>query len=91
MKFLDSNYLYLLWAILPVAGLMGYGIRQHKIILGLFADSGVYPFILPGRHHKIKWIKLLLVLTALTLAVLPWPVPRLDFIGKRPARKGWIL
>ncbi len=88
MKFLDSNYLYLLWAILPVAGLMGYGIRQHKIILGLFADSGVYPFILPGRHHKIKWIKLLLVLTALTLAVFALAGPQAGFHWEETRQKG---
>jgi len=88
MKFLDSNYLYLLWAILPVAGLMGYGIRQHKIILGLFADSGVYPFIMPGLQHKIRWIKYILILLALILAVFALAGPQAGFRWEETRQKG---
>ncbi len=88
MKFINPNVLYLLWAIIPIAGLLGYGIRQRKIILGLFADSGVYPFILPGFQSKIRWIKSVLIMAALILAVFALAGPQLGFRWEETRQKG---
>ncbi|MCP4722582.1 MAG: VWA domain-containing protein, partial [Desulfobacteraceae bacterium] len=88
MKFLDPKILYLLWAIIPVAGLMVYGIRQRKIILALFADPGVYPFILPGFSNKIRWIKSVLILGALVLAVFALAGPQAGFRWEETRQKG---
>jgi Ca-activated chloride channel homolog len=88
MKFMDPDILYLLWAIFPVAGLMVHGIRQRKMILGLFADPGVYPFILPGFGMKIRWIKSVLILMALILAVFAMAGPQAGFRWEKTLQKG---
>jgi len=88
MKFLDPQILYLLWAIIPVAGLMVYGIRQRKIILALFADPGVYPFIMPGFSHGIRWIKSVLIIGALVLAVFALAGPQAGFRWEEIRQKG---
>ncbi len=88
MKFMDPDILYLLWAILPVAGLLGYGIRQRRIILGLFADPVVYPFILPGFGSKIRWIKSVLTLGAMVLAIFALAGPQAGFRWEKTHQKG---
>jgi len=88
MKFMDPDILYLLWAIVPVAGLMVHGIRQRKMILGLFADPGVYPYILPGFGLKLRWIKSFLILMALTLAIFALAGPQAGFRWEKIQEKG---
>jgi Ca-activated chloride channel homolog len=88
MKFLDAKLLYLLWAILPVAGLMGYGIRQRKIILCLFADPQAFPYLLPGFEPRIRWIKSLLILMALILAVFALAGPQAGFRWEKTHQRG---
>lgn len=88
MKFMDPDILYLLWAIFPIAGLMVHGIRQRKMILGLFADPRVYPFILPGFGLKTRWIKAVLILIALILAIFALAGPQAGFRWEKTHQKG---
>ncbi|MBU0970996.1 MAG: VWA domain-containing protein [Proteobacteria bacterium] len=88
MKFMDPTILYLLWAVIPVAALMVFGIRQRKKILALFADPGAYPFLLPGSYPNIRWIKCFLVLGALILAVFALAGPQAGFRWEKTHQKG---
>lgn len=82
------DILYLLWALFPVAGLMVHGIRQRKMILGRFADPGMYPYILPGFGFKIRWIKSFLILMALILAIFALAGPQAGFRWEKTQEKG---
>lgn len=88
MNFKDPGFLFLLWAILPVAGLLGFGIFRRKKILALFADPALYPSILPGFSMKISWIKAGLILGALVLAVIALAGPQAGFRWEETRQKG---
>ncbi len=88
MNFKDPGYLFLLWAVLPVAGLLWFGLFQRKKILALFADPALYPFILPGFTLKVSWIKAGLILGALVLAVLALAGPQAGFRWEETREKG---
>lgn len=88
MSFKDPGFLFLLWAILPVAGLLVFGIGQRKKILALFADPALYSFILPGFSMKVSWIKAGLILGALVLAVIALAGPQAGFRWEETRQKG---
>ncbi|WDP92806.1 MAG: VWA domain-containing protein [Desulfobacter sp.] len=88
MKFSHPPYLFLLWGVLPLIGLLVYGIRRHKKILSRFADPGMLPYILPGFTYTRKWIKACLVAAGLSLALVALAGPQAGFHWEKITQKG---
>ncbi|HCY88075.1 MAG TPA: hypothetical protein DHV36_23260 [Desulfobacteraceae bacterium] len=88
MKFTDPYLLFLLWGLIPLAGLLVYGIRRHKRILSGFADRGMFSHILPGLSYTRRWGKFVLVLAGFALAVTALAGPRYGFRWEKTTQKG---
>ncbi|MEH0018993.1 MAG: VWA domain-containing protein [Desulfobacter sp.] len=88
MKFTDTYLLFLLWGLLPLAGLLVYGIRRHKKILSGFARTGMFPHILPGLSYSRRWAKAVLIITGVALAVVALAGPRAGFRWEKTTQKG---
>ncbi|MCG8615471.1 MAG: VWA domain-containing protein [Desulfobacterales bacterium] len=88
MKLSDPYLLFLLWGLIPLAGLLVYGIRRHKRILSGFADAGMHSHILPGLSYTRRWVKLTLVLAGFALAVIALAGPRYGFRWEKTTQKG---
>lgn len=88
MKFTDTYLLFLLWGLLPLAGLLVYGIRRHKKILSGFARAGMFPHILPGLSYSRRWAKAVLIITGVALAVVALAGPRAGFRWEKTTQKG---
>jgi len=88
MKFSHPYLLFLLWAVLPVLGILIYGIYRHKKIIARFAHSSVYPYILPNFSYARKWIKAILVCLALCMALVALAGPKAGFRWEKTTLKG---
>ena len=88
MKFSHPHILFLLWGLLPLAGIMVYGIHRHRRILARFADPGVYAHILPGFTYTRRWIRIALALAAFCLALVALAGLQAGFRWEKTTQKG---
>ncbi|MCG8634262.1 MAG: VWA domain-containing protein [Desulfobacterales bacterium] len=88
MKFSDTHLLFLLWGLVPLAGILVFGIRRHKKVLSGFADTGMFTHILPGLSYTRRWVKAGLILAGFSLAVTAAAGPRAGFRWEKTTQKG---
>jgi len=88
MKFNHPNILFFLWGLLPLAGLLVYGISRHKKILARYADASMFDHILPGFSHGPKWVKAVLAVLATGFAVVALAGPLAGYRWEKTTQKG---
>jgi Ca-activated chloride channel family protein len=88
MKFANPYLLNLLWGIIPLVGLMVYGILKRKKILSAFAAVNMWSSIIPGLDHNRRWIKLILITMAFAFAIIALAQPQLGFKWEKTTQKG---
>jgi len=88
MKFANPYLLNLLWALLPLFGVMVYGIRRQKKILSKFAGADMFASIIPGFDPKRRWIKAILIITGIGFAIIALSKPQLGYKWEKTTQKG---
>ncbi|WP_462270951.1 VWA domain-containing protein [Desulfobacter sp.] len=88
MKFDHPHILFFLWGLLPLAGLLVYGIFRHKKILARYANASMFDHILPGFSHGPKWVKAVLAVLATGFAVVALAGPLAGYRWEKTTRKG---
>ncbi len=88
MKFDHPHILFFLWGLLPLAGLLVYGIFRHKKILARYAKASMFDHILPGFSHGPKWAKAVLALLATGFAVVALAGPLAGYRWEKTTQKG---
>jgi Ca-activated chloride channel homolog len=88
MHFTNPYLLNLLWILLPLSGIMVYGILRRKKILGLFARANILPVIAPKFDPKRSWYKAFLFLIAFAFAIIALAGPQMGFKWQKTTQKG---
>ncbi|CCK79708.1 VWA domain-containing protein [Desulfobacula toluolica] len=88
MKFAHPYLLNLLWTLIPVFGIMVYGILKRKKILSEFAGANMFSSIIPGFDPKRRWIKAVLILLASGFAIVALAGPQLGYRWEKTTQKG---
>ena len=88
MKFDHPHILFFLWGLLPLAGLLVYGIFRHKKILARYANASIFDHILPGFSYGPKWLKLILAVLATGFAVVALAGPLAGYRWEKTTQKG---
>ena len=88
MKFANPYLLNLLWALIPVFGIMVYGIRKRKKILSGFAKADMVSLIIPGFDPKRRWVKAVLITIGLGFSIVALAEPQLGYKWEKTTQKG---
>ena len=88
MQFIHPYLLNLLWALIPVFGIMVYGIRKRKKILFGFAGADMFPLIIPGFDPRRRWIKAILITVAFGFAIVALTGPQMGYKWEKTTQKG---
>jgi len=88
MKFANPYLLNLLWGLIPVFGIMVYGILKRKKILLGFAQLNMIPSIVPGFDPQKPWIKTGLIIMAFGFAVFALSLPQWGYRWEKTTQKG---
>ena len=88
MKFANPYLLNLLWGLIPVFGIMVYGILKRKKILLGFAGLNMISSIVPGFDPKRRWVKAILVIMAFGFAIFALSVPQWGYRWEKTTQKG---
>ena len=88
MKFTHPYLLNLLWALIPLFGIMAYGILERKKILSRFAEAGMFSSIIPGYDPSRQWIKAALTTLAAGCLVVSLAGPQWGYRWETVNEKG---
>lgn len=88
MKFDHPHILFFLWGLVPLAGLLVYGIFRHKKILAQYADASMFDHILPGFSLGPKWVKAVLAVLATGFAIVALAGPLAGYRWENTTQKG---
>ncbi|MCK5836427.1 MAG: VWA domain-containing protein [Desulfobacula sp.] len=88
MKFAHPYLLNLLWTLIPVLGIMIYGILTRKKILSGFAADSMFASIMPGFDPRRQWIKTGLILLASGFAMVALAGPQWGYRWEKTTQKG---
>lgn len=88
MKFVHPYLLNLLWALIPLTGIMVYGILKRKKILAGFAKKSMFSLIAPGFDSKRRWIKALLVILGSGFLIVALSGPQFGYRWEKTSQKG---
>ena len=88
MRFANPYLLNLLWALIPVFGIMVYGIRKRRKILSGYAGTGMLPSIIPGFDPGKRWIKAVLISMGFGFAIVALAGPQMGFKWEETTQKG---
>lgn len=88
MKFANPYLLNLFWGLIPVLGILSYGVLKRKKILLGFASADMLSLIVPGFDPKRRWIKISLVIVAFAFAIVALSGPRWGYKWEKTTQKG---
>ncbi|HKK91075.1 MAG TPA: VWA domain-containing protein [Desulfobacteraceae bacterium] len=88
MKFSHPEMLYLMWAVVLVLVVVGYGTGKRKRILGKFAASTMHGTILPRFSSRRRTVKSGFVLVAMVFVVIALAGPLAGFKWEKVQQKG---
>ena len=71
-----------------MAGVLVYGILQHKKIVSGYADPGMATQIIPGFTYAPKWVKASLAVVAMGFAVVALAGPLAGYRWEKTTQKG---
>jgi Ca-activated chloride channel family protein len=88
MKFAHPYLLNLLWTLIPLFGIMVYGIRTRKKILARFAGDGMFASVIPGFDPTRRWVKAVMITVAAGFAIVALAGPQMGFKWEKTKQKG---
>jgi len=88
MKFVHPYLLNVLWSLIPLSGIMVYGVLKRKKILAGFAKKNMFSAIIPGFDPKRRWIKFLLIVLASGFLILALSGPQFGYRWEKTSQKG---
>ncbi len=88
MHFANPYLLYWLWALLPLSGIMVYGIFRRNKILELFAKADILPVIAPKFDPRRFWLKAFLIVLAFGFVLIALAGPQMGFKWEKTSQKG---
>jgi len=88
MKFASPYLLNLLWGLIPVLGIMAYGILKRKKILARFAGTNMIASLVPGFDPQKRWIKTSLIIISFGFAIVALSVPQWGYRWEKTNQKG---
>lgn len=88
MNFVHLKYLFFIWAVPVFAFFYFYGARQRKKILSDFASNQGLKAIIPGVQARRRYLKAILILTAVLLTAIALAGPRYGYKWQKIERKG---
>ena len=88
MKFTHAQALFWLWALVPLAAVMVYGIRTRKQVLDGFVRLELQPGMVPGFSQVPHWIRFFLVLAGLGFALFALSGPQAGFKWEKTRQRG---
>ncbi len=88
MKFVHPQMLFWLWALLPVACVMVYGIKSRRKIIDRFVKPELLPRMVPGFSQAPAWIRSVLVLLGLGLCIFALAGPQAGFKWEKTRQRG---
>ncbi len=88
MKFAHPSLINLLWVLIPIFGIMIYGLRQRKKIINAFLETKMQKIMASGYDPKRRWIKSILIIVALGFAVIALAGPQMGFRWEKVEQKG---
>jgi Ca-activated chloride channel homolog len=88
MSFAKINFLYVIWVIPVLLGVIVYGSRRRQQILNEFsAVRGLLALVPQKRAHR-RWIKTVLILTAILLIAVSLAGPQYGYTWEKVEQKG---
>ena len=88
MRFTHAHMLFWLWALVPVAAVMAYGIRSRKKILNRFVEPALQSHMIPGFSLVPFWIRSVLVVLGLGLCLFALAGPQAGFKWEKTRQRG---
>ncbi len=88
MKFDAPRILFFLWLLLPVAGILIYGMAKQKNILRSIASADMLSFLAPAGQKKRPVVRMVLILSALALGVVALAQPKSGFHLEKVSLQG---
>jgi Ca-activated chloride channel family protein len=88
MKFTHPYLLNLLWGLIPLFGIMAYGLLERKKILSRVAQAGMFAAIIPGYDPNRRWIKAALITLAAGCMVVALAGPQWGYRWETVNEKG---
>ncbi|WP_300456893.1 VWA domain-containing protein [Desulfobacula sp.] len=88
MKFAHPYLLNLLWTLIPVLGIMIYGMLKRKKIVSGFAGDSMFSLIIPGFDPRRRWIKTGLIILASGFAMVALAGPQWGYRWEKTTQKG---
>lgn len=88
MKFVSIYMLNFLWALIPVLGVLVYGMLKRNLIIASFTDHKMLSSIIPGHSPHKRWIKIILVIAAMGLAIVAMAGPQTGYKWEKIQQRG---
>ena len=88
MKFANPYLLNLLWGLIPLLGIMVYGILKRKKILAEFTGTNMIASLVPGFDPQKRWIKTSLIIISFGFAIVALSVPQWGYRWEKTNQKG---
>jgi Ca-activated chloride channel family protein len=88
MRFVDPIRLNLLWLLIPLAGILVFGVLRKKKILTAFANVQMLYAIVPGFSPARYWSKAVLTWLGCGLAIIALAGPQWGFRWQKVTQKG---
>ncbi|MBT7629245.1 MAG: VWA domain-containing protein [Desulfobacula sp.] len=88
MKFASPYLLNLLWGLIPVLGIMAYGILKRKKILAEFTGTNMIASLVPGFDPQKRWIKTSLIIISFGFAIVALSLPQWGYRWEKTNQKG---
>ncbi|MBT7050961.1 MAG: VWA domain-containing protein [Desulfobacula sp.] len=88
MKFANPYLLNLLWGLIPLLGIMVYGILKRKKILAEFTGTNMIASLVPGFDPQKRWIKTSLIIISFGFAIVALSLPQWGYRWEKTNQKG---
>lgn len=88
MKFASIYMLNFLWTLIPVLGVLVYGMLKRNLIITSFTDHKMLSSIIPGYSPHERWVKIILVIAAMGLSTVALAGPQAGYKWEKIQQRG---